>query len=385
MDMEINESMKYPLAADPIPQADLDALAEWLKTGPWLTMGTLCRQFEERFAEWLGRKHAVFVNSGSSANWLMTMALRCWHPEIGALEVPAIGWPTTISPAIALGYEVKFLDADRDSWGVDRAVTGSKEALIAVPVLGVPCAASVAQGVLLEDACAALGSARAGKKCGTFGTMSSFSFYFAHQLSTIEGGMVVTDDLRLADLLRMLRAHGWAADLSPEHEAELWGQRARERGEFDRKFTFYVPGFNARPTELQAFLGLRQMQRIDQMVARRMANDTRYRKNFAGAEGFTLQKPAEGDQVCSIAVGLLAASAEHRVKVALALRQAGIETRSIGGGNLARQPFVGASGRADRCPMADEIGRRGFQVPNHPGLSEADVDYISEIVMKVTP
>ena len=378
--------MKYPLAApDAIPQADLDALADWLKTGPWVTMGSLCRRFEEEFAAWLGRKHAVFVNSGSSANWLMTMALRHWRPKVRTLQVPAIGWATTVSPAEALGYDFEWKDVEQDTWGM-RDVAYQEQVAICVHTLGVPCAAgAITDGVLLEDTCAALGSARNGRKCGTVGTMASFSFYFAHQLSTIEGGMVVTDEPILDDVLRMLRAHGWAADLEPAEEAVWWRDKAHGRWDFDRKFTFYLPGMNVRPTELQAFLGLRQMTRIDQMVARRVANDARYRNNLAGAEHFQIQRPSEGDQVCSIAVGVLAASPEHRAKVAYALGQAGIETRPIGGGNLARQPFIANGYQADKCPMADEIGRRGFQLPNGPHLTEADVDFISETVLKVTP
>lgn len=378
--------MRYPLAApDAIPQADLDALADWLKGGPHLTMASLCRRFEEEFAAWLGRKHAIFCNSGSAANWLMTMALKVWRPEIRTIQVPAIGWATTISPALALGYELEFLDAQVNTWGVWGVAYG-KKTLIGVPVLGVPCAVTTTNdGVYLEDACAALGSARNGKKCGTFGTMASFSFYFSHQLSTIEGGMVVTDDPMLTDLLRMLRAHGWAADLEPEEEAAWWRDKGQGRWDFDRRFTFYVPGFNARPTEIQGFLGLRQMQRIDQMIARRVTNDARYRKNLAGAEHFTIQKPAEGDQVCSIAIGVLATSPEHRAKVAYALGQAGIETRPIGGGNLARQPFVNRPWQADKCPMADEIGRRGFQLPSTLKLTSDDIDFICQTVLNVRP
>ena len=374
--------MRYPLAApDAIPQADLDALADWIRGGPHLTMGSLCRRFEEEFAAWLGRKHAIFCNSGSAANWLMTLALKWIRPDITALRVPAIGWPTTISPALALGYGIEFLDADADTWGIGPTVSGPM-AVIGVPVLGVPCA--VANGIYLEDACAALGSTSGGRKCGTFGAMASFSFYFSHQISTIEGGMVVTDDALQADILRMLRAHGWAVDLEPEREARWWW-RTTIRWDFDRRFTFYVPGMNARPTEIQGFLGLRQMQRIDQMVARRVANDQHYRKNLAGADHLTIQQPAEGDQVCSIAIGVLAASPEHRAKVAYALSQAGIETRPVGGGNLARQPFVNRPWQANKCPMADEIGRRGFQIPNTPQLTSTDTDFISEIVLKVRP
>lgn len=374
--------MKYPLAYNTISQADLDVLADWLRSGPWLTMGPLCREFEEQFAAWLGRKHAIFCNSGSSANWLMTMALKYWKPDIRVLTVPAIGWATTVSPAKALGYELDFKDVDGSTWGLSGWIPATQPATIYVHTLGVPTSiVNIHQVVLLEDACAALGSSHGGRKVGTFGVMSSFSFYYAHQMSTIEGGMVVTDDAYLADVLRLLRAHGWGADL-PENEPKWWEKHGKGRWDFDRKFTFYVPGMNVRPMEIQAFLGLRQLERIDEMVARRSGNDARYRKNFAGSS-FGLQRPTEGDVVCSIAVGILAASPEHRAKVAYALEQAGVETRPIGGGNLARQPFIANTYQADKCPMADEIGRRGFQLPNTPNLTDDEIDYICETVLKV--
>ena len=372
---------RYPIARDTITQADLDALADWLRTGPWLTMGALCREFEERFAAWLGRKYAVFVNSGSSANWLMPLVLKQYRPDVRTIQVPAIGWATTVSPAKALGYELEWNDVDKYTWGT-WPVASTGHPAIYVHTLGVPCAAGLATvGVLLEDACAALGSAREGRKVGTFGTMASFSFYYAHQMSTIEGGMVVTDEALLDDLLRMIRAHGWGADL-PEREPRWWKDHGQGRWDFNRKFTFYVPGMNVRPMEMQAFLGLRQLARVDEMIARRVANDTRYRNNFAGSS-FVLQRPAETDTVCSIAIGVLAHSPEHRAKVAYARELAGVETRSIGGGNLARQPFMQIAYAANQCPMADEIGRRGFQLPNTTDLTEADIDVICETVLKV--
>ena len=373
--------MKYPLAFNTIPQSDLDALADWLRTGPWLTMGPLCREFEEKFAAWLGRKYAIFVNSGSSANWLMTMALKHYRPKIVGLKVPAIGWATTVSPARVLGYDLEWKDVEADTWGAWMFASYG-EAGTAVHTLGVPSRIGVVgDGVLLEDACAALGSSRGGKKVGTIGTMASFSFYYAHQMSTIEGGMVVTDDEVLSDMLRLLRAHGWGADL-PEREPVWWKEHGKGRWDFDRKFTFYLPGMNVRPMEIQAFLGLRQLERIEEMVAQRSTNDAHYRKNLAGSQ-FMLQQPAEGDVVCSIAVGVLAASPEHRAKVAYAMEQAGVETRPIGGGNLARQPFIDNTYQADQCPMADEIGRRGFQLPNTPNLTYDDIDLICEAILKV--
>lgn len=372
--------MKYNLAAQTIPQADLDALAQWLTTGPWLTMGPLCRQFEERFAEWLGRAHAIFVNSGSSANLLMVYAAKLCDRLPAKIRAPALAWVTTLSPFRQLGIAVELRDADPETWGMDRYDDDACH--MVVHVLGVPVRAwERHRHYVLEDACAALGSTMADKKIGTLGAMSTFSFFYGHQMSTIEGGMIVTDDDELADCLRALREHG--AGWNASDATRMKWERASP-WDFTKRFTFTFPGFNMRPTEIQGFLGLRQMERIDEMVACRTEHDARYRKNLEGARYLACQVPPTGSTVASIAVGVLATSPEHRAKIAHALDLAGIETRPIGTGNVTRQPFWPPWDRRE-FPIADAVMDRGFQLPNHPGLTPMDVDFISETVLKVKP
>jgi len=380
--------MRYPLAADPIPQADLDALADWLRSSPWLTMGSLCRRFEEEFAAWLGRRHAVFVNSGSSANllmWAVAKALR----QGRWVTAPAAAWSTTVSPALQLGFQVKLRDVGADTWGLD----GRQAFGIAVHMLGVPCGAwGHPEDAYLEDACAALGSVHAdGKKVGTRGWLSSFSFFANHQMTCVEGGAVVTDDDQAADVLRLLRAHGWGKDLG-EREGAWWARHGQGIPDFQRRFTFYLPGFNLRPTEMQAFLALRQLARLEERSARRAELWARYWRNLRGQPGLTIQRPLEGDRVAAIALGVLAESGGHRERIAAALDAAGIETRPIGGGNLARQPFwdartdaISRQGIMALYPVADQIHWRGFQLPLHPGMGENDVDVICEVVLGVKP
>ena len=372
--------MRYPLADQTIPQADLDALADWLRGGPWLTFGTLCREFEERFAAWLGRQHAIFVNSGSSANLLMVYAAKLCERLPAKIRAPALAWATTLSPFRQLGIAVELRDADPNDWGLDRYDDNAVH--MVVHVLGVP-AYYWQQGryVVLEDACAGLGSIVGDRKVGTYGQMSTFSFYYGHQMSTIEGGMVVTDDDELADCLRALREHGAGWNVS-ESARQTW--EAASPWDFTKRFTFQYPGFNMRPTEIQGFLGLRQMERIDEVSAHRAENDARYRKNLEGMPFLACQIPPVGSTVASIAVGVLAASAEHRAKIAHALELAGIETRPIGTGNVTRQPFWPAWDRRE-FPMADAVMDRGFQLPNHPGLTPTDIDFICETVLKVKP
>ncbi|MEK7747272.1 MAG: aminotransferase class I/II-fold pyridoxal phosphate-dependent enzyme, partial [Elusimicrobiota bacterium] len=219
--------IRYPLAEDTIDRKDLDALAGWLKTYPRLTKGELTPRFEEKWSRWLGTGHSVFCNSGSSANLLMYYALLLSGKlKNKKVVVPSVGWATSLAPAIQFGFTPLLCEADQDTYGLDiehleRLLKKHKPStVLMVQVLGVPHKMDEMLRLkrkygffLLEDACAAAGAEYKGRKAGTFGDMGSFSAYFGHQFSTIEGGLVSTDDKRFHDLLLMLRSHGWSKDL----------------------------------------------------------------------------------------------------------------------------------------------------------------------------
>ena len=386
----------YLLADGTIDQADLDELIEWLRTNPWLTMGPLTREFEQRWAHWLGVEHACFVNSGSSANLLMYYALLCsGRLRNRKVVVPAVSWATTVAPALQLGFEPLMCEADARTFGLDMAQLArlcaehDPAAVIPVHVLGVPVdmdalmALKARHGFLLmEDCCAATGSRHGGRPVGTFGELSSFSFYFGHHLSTIEGGMVCTRDEELSDILLQIRSHGWPKDLAPDKEA----RKAQEHDvlEFNRRFTFYYPGFNVRSTDLNARLGLAQLRKADAVVARRIENHRAYQARFASAPGFTCQVNPRAT-ISSISFVALAASLEHRERIGRALDAHRIETRPLGGGNMSRQPFWVERYGAQPFPVADAIHERSFMLPNHPGLGTDDVHRIADVVLGVAP
>ncbi len=382
------------LAERTIDHADLADLQSWLQTDPWLTQGPLVREFEAAWAAWLGRKHALFVNSGSSANLLMYAALLCRGDLANRkVIVPAVSWATTVAPAIQLGFEPIMCDADPQTFGLDLDQLDAlcekhkPGAVIAVHVLGTPndmerlMALQKKHGfVLLEDACAATGSRWDGVYVGNFGHLSSFSFFYGHHLSTIEGGMVTTDDPQTQEILLQLRSHGWAKDLPPERGDE----KAREVGArpFNKPFTFYLPGFNVRSSDLNARIGLSQMKKADHVVARRAENHSHYQARFRGQPGFTIQSCPRG-LVSSISFCALASSPAHRDRIGQAMRDRHIETRPIGGGNMSRQPFWADRYGAATFPMADRIHQTGFQMPNHPGMSLSDVDFVCDTVLAV--
>jgi CDP-4-dehydro-6-deoxyglucose reductase, E1 len=383
---------EYRLADQTIDAADLHDLAGWLGTNPWLTQGPLVRQFEHAWSEWLGLRHSAFVNSGSSANLLMYWALLASGrlPNLKVV-VPAVSWATTVAPAIQFGMEPIMCEADPLTFGLDpnhlEAIVRRERpgAVVVVHVLGVPADLAPIMAlkerfgfVLMEDCCAALGSCYDGRRVGTFGELATMSFFYGHHLSTIEGGMVSTNDDALHRIILQVRSHGWAKDLEPAEEAAL----AREHAplEFNRPFTFYYPGFNVRSTDLNARIGLSQMGKIEDVVRRRVENHRAYQARFAAHPDFTCQSN-ERATICSISFAGLAASAEHRERVGRALRAARIETRPLGGGNMSRQPYWRQRFSVQDLTVADRIHARSFQLPNHPRLGAADVEHICDVAL----
>jgi CDP-6-deoxy-D-xylo-4-hexulose-3-dehydrase len=383
-------NIKYPLAKETINEEDINALCDWLKTYPRLTKGDLTWKVEESWAKYIGTEHAVFNNSGSSANLLMIYAaIAAGRIKNKKIAVPAVGWVTTISPAMQFGLTPIMVGTDDKTYGMDLdqleevCKTEKPDAVIFVQVLGVPhykerlLELKEKYGFcLLEDACAALGAEYAdGTKVGTIGDMSSFSFYFGHQLSTIEGGMVNTDDKELYDLLLMLRSHGWGKDLDKETYNNL--MKENNVDDFHQPFTFFIPGFNLRATDLQAFIGLRQVEKANWVSQRRNENHLRYAENLKGYVEF--QDWGENIPV-SISFGALANSTEHRKEIVKRLVGSGVETRIYSAGNLGRHPFWVEEYGEFEDSMSDRIHETGFFLPNYPELTLEEIDYICAVV-----
>lgn len=386
---------KYLLAEQTISPEELAELATWLTTNPWLTQGPLVREFEAGWARWLGMKHSVLVNSGSSANLLMYAALQAGgRLKNRKVIVPAVSWATTVAPAMQLGFEPILCEADRSTFGLDlnHLETLLKKhqpaSVILVHVLGVPNDMQAVMNLkaqheflLMEDCCAAHGSRFDGRKVGTFGELSSFSFYYGHHMSTIEGGIVCCNSPELNDILLQLRSHGWAKDLSAEKEAQLVAKH--KPIDFNRTFTFYLPGFNVRSTDLNAKIGLMQLGRLDAMIARRAENHRAYQKRISASPAFLCQKNDRAE-ISSISFAALCSSVAHRARVADALRANQIETRPLGGGNMSRQPFWRERYPVIDLPMADRIHQTSLQLPNHHLLSVEDVNHICDVVTGVS-
>ena len=387
------------LAEATIDEQDMDALADWIKTYPRLTKGKLTVEYEKKWSEWLGTKHSTFVNSGSSANLLMFATLL----EAGDLEpgdavvVPALSWATDLAPVMQLGLEpilcdcnLEDLSYDLDHFrsiitqGVVRNLGEYKvrirpKAAILVSVLGlIPDMHKIVEMcdrndvILLEDCCESLGSAvEGGQKLGTFGAMSTFSTYFGHHISTIEGGMVCTSNPRYDKIMKSVRSHGWCRDWSEEDQkahCEEWGV-----SDFDAFYTFFHTGFNIRSTDLQAFLGLRQLDKLEIICKQRSINFEMYQDNLK-SQYKVMQR---GGFVSNFAFPIIS---RNRDKIAKALMDANIECRPLISGSMGKQPFYVKKYGVCDLPNAEKVRQYGMYLPNHHLLCEQEIKKVCEVV-----
>ena len=355
-----------------------------------VTMGSRVRDFERRFAEFIGSRHAVMVNSGSSANLLALAALaspsleRALKPGDEVI-VPAVTWPTTVTPILQHGCVPVLVDVDPATLNLlpdslDAAVSERTRAIMPVHLLGNP----VNMGPLMtfadahdlwvvEDTCESLGTSMGDRKVGSIGHFGTFSFYFSHHITTIEGGMVVTDDDHLADLARSLRAHGWTRDLSNREDVE------RQNPEIDPRFLFVNVGYNLRPMEIQGAFGTVQLDRLDEFNQARRAN-ARYLldhlQDLQGELEFVTEQ--EGGRSTWFGFTVLTPSPDVRHRLVDHLESRGIATRPIVAGNLAIQPAFrdNPHRQVGDLPHATRIGACGLFVGNHPDLSQEHLDHI---------
>lgn len=374
----------WKLAEDTISRDEVQALAEWLLTFPRLTQGEQVRRFEEAWAAWLGCEHAIMVGSGTTANFALVAgaAARAGRdrPRVG---VSAVTWSTNVTPSLILGHEVVVFDIDRRTLGVDSAgvceamETGGIDVLFVTHLLGLNAlddaiveTARRCGVILLEDCCESHGARHGGQKIGTAGLGSTFSFYYGHHMSTVEGGVVCTDDAELADRVRLMRAHGLA------RESRRFDEYARRHPDIDPQFLFVSTGLNFRSTELNAFLGLGQLERLDSRIEIRNRNMRRY----LDAAPDWVWRDFRTAGMSSFALPLIATDDAAATRVRHVVDRLNIERRPVVAGNLLVQPFM--QGRRIRVhgngtPVADHVHARGIYVGNGHHVTEAMVDRLT--------
>ncbi len=377
------------LVKDTIDNKDVDRLVDWLKTYPRLTKGPVTSEFESKFSNWLGTEYSVFVNSGSSANLLMLSALKQGgYLKNNKVVVPSTAWSTDLAPVIQLGLEPLLCDSNMENLSVDIDylekifIEESPSALLLVSVLGlVPYMDVIIElctkhdVILLEDTCEAMGCEYKGRKLGTFGLASTFSTFFGHHISTIEGGIISTDDKDFYELLVSIRSHGWDRDLSEETQVKL--QKEWEVSEFNALYTFYYSGFNFRSTDLQAYIGLTQIDKIDDWGKKREHNYNLYQDLIKN--DYWKPKSYHDSFTSNFAYPVLS---PHRDNIVKKLQENKVEVRPMICGSMGTQPFYVKEFGELRLPNVTIIDRDGFYVPNHPTLTEDEIEFISNIINK---
>jgi len=379
------------LVNDTIDKEDLSKLIGWLETNPRLTKGELTPKFEEAWSKWLGKKYSVFVNSGSSANLAMVYSLiQSGRLKNNKIIVPTVSWVTTVTPAIHLGLEPILCECDKDTLGVDiehlkvLIKEHNPAALMIVHVLAFPCKMDEITKlcnendiILLEDSCESIGSKYNGIKTGNFGLMSTFSFYFGHHMSTIEGGMICTDDKEMYRLLQSIRAHGWDRDFDKEYQSKI--REENNITDFRALYSFYYPGFNLRSTDLQAFIGINQIVKIDGFSVLREENYNLYDSLIIN--NYWKVKSFDNCYYSNFAYPIITPHINELVEELLLNK---VECRPLVCGSIGLQPFWKKLYGEQKFDFADKVHNYGLYLPNNQDITKDEIIFISNIVNKYT-
>ena len=383
---------RIDLIQDTIDNKDIDSLIEWLKTYPRLTKGSKTLEFESKWSNWLGTKYSVFVNSGSSANLLMLYALKVLNKmKNNKVCVPSLCWATDLAPVLQFDMEPLLVDCNLDNLSVDLEhleeifIKESPSVLILVSVLGLsPNIKKITElcekydVILLEDNCESQGTKFENVKLGNFGLMTSFSTYFGHTMSTIEGGMISTNNKEVYETLLQLRSHGWDRDLTEDKQKEL--RSAWDVTDFSALYTFYIPGFNLRSTDLQAQIGLQQLDKVDGMIQNRYNNFLYYKSKLDGKIWFP--KSFENEFTSNFAIPVITKSSEDKENLVKDLQDNNIACRPLISGSMGTQPFYKKLYVEKKLPNCSIIDERGIYVPNHDKMTNEDIDRVCEILLK---
>jgi CDP-6-deoxy-D-xylo-4-hexulose-3-dehydrase len=382
----------YPLASSTWGPEEVLAIQEVLQTGNY-TMGEVVKSFEKEFAQYIGTKHALMVNSGSSANLLMVAGLKYRKmPLLSAGDeviVPAVSWSTTFYPIQQMGMVLNFVDIDLDTLNIDplkieNSITSKTKAIFAVNLLGNPCSFNAIERLckkydlaLIEDNCESLGAEYNGKKTGSIGIAGSHSFFFSHHMCTMEGGMITTDDTELFEAIHSMRAHGWVRGLPARNSVAELSPNA-----WENQFKFVLPGFNFRPLEIEAAAGLVQLAKLPGFISNRIQNGEYFLKK---AQDFPLIRVQQVDDKTSwfgfsmILEGALAGCREEFVE---RLTSAGIESRPIVAGNFLKNPVTVHLPHKilGSVTASEKIDVDGLFIGNHHYPLTGEIDYFFDVL-----
>jgi CDP-6-deoxy-D-xylo-4-hexulose-3-dehydrase len=377
-------SYKFPLINDNITQSDKEIIADFVLNSNRFTNGPKVKEFEQAWSDWLGTKYSVMVGSGAASNYITTSIVRELKGKTGEIIIPPIGWVSDVSSVINTGFLPVFVDVDLRSMAItanniERAINKSTKAIVLVHALGFNGIndqlielAHKYDLLLIEDCCEAHGATYKDQKVGSYGDMSCFSFYFGHHMTTIEGGMLCTNDKEIYELARMFRSHGMTREASQETHDKY------AKPDVNPLFTFAVPGYNMRSGEINAVLGLEQLKRLDYNIKKRQENLNTWLGNLDDSL-YYVSYDVKGSS--NYALPLILNKENNKIQqVCKVLEQEAVEYRlgTAGGGNQARQPYLERyEHRVEgSLEVSDYIHEFGLYIGNHPELKKKDIIYL---------
>ena len=387
------KDFNLPLMDNNIDRKDIDTLIEFLQQDPLprLTNGPKVRELEQKSSEWLGVKHSVFVNSGTSANVLTMLALKNNYPEGGEIIVPPLTWISDINSVVFAGFDLKFVDINLKNLSFDldqleQAITDKTRAIFITHVLGLSGLSKRLLDIckrnnikLIEDVSESHGATHEGIKLGSIGYASNFSFYFAHHMSTIEGGMVCTNDSSFYELCRSLRSHGMVREFD---DPTIKQQHIDDNPQLNPDFIFIGPAHNFRSTEINAVLGLSQIEKLDQNNILRTDNFKYFIDNLDSTKYHT---DFHMNGQCNYAFIVIMNDQDWKLRdrIENILRENKVEFRRglSGGGNQLRQPmFKDKQVPLDQFPTIEHVSDFSWYIGNYPSLEKSKIDKLLELL-----
>ena len=388
----MEQNIKYELASISWDQKEIESIYKVIGKSNY-TMGELVQEFERKFAEFNGSRYGVMVNSGSSANLLAVAAM--FYKSNSSLKrgdeviVPAVSWPTTYYPLYQYGLKIKFVDVDKYTLNFDldelkKAISDKTRLIMAVNLLGnsndYDAIKDLIKGrdiYLIEDNCESLGGEYKGKKLGTIGLMGTYSTFFSHHMSTMEGGLVLTDDEELYHILLAIRSHGWTRHLPQQNRLCV-----KSKNPFEEKFRFLLPGYNVRPVEMMGAIGIEQLKKLPSFLEYRRKNAEYFKSLFLDDERFIIQKEVGSSSWFGFSMLVNEKFGVKRSEVIEKLEKANIETRPIVAGNFVKQEVVKWFDYevCGDLPNADYIDKNGFFVGNHQFDIKGRLDHLKSVL-----
>lgn len=385
--------VKYPLACTTWDHKEHNAMQRVISSGSY-SMGKEVKLFENQFANYFGKKYAIMANSGSSANLLMIAAL--FFKKTNSLKagdeviVPAISWSTTYTPLQQYGLKVKFVDVDIDTLNFDldaleNAVSDKTKVILSVNILGNPNDFKRIKKIinnrdiiLLEDNCESMGAEFEGEKTGSIGLMGTFSTFFSHHISTMEGGLVITDDEELFHIMLSLRAHGWTRNLPDKN----YVSGNKSKNPFEESFKFVLPGYNLRPLEFSGAIGQEQLLKLDNIVNERRKNAVTFKNVISNIKGIRTQKELGKSSFFGFSIIIDENANVRRDDVVNTLISKGIECRPIVTGNFVKNPIIKYFNYSihNSLTNSDLADKNGFFVGNQHFDISKEIEYLGKIL-----